>query len=71
MAKKYTLLNAVEYMLDSSDNLEGLEDSEPEDCNPPEDNTGNLEEDDYELEEECDCKNVIVIQCSLFTPVFF
>lgn len=40
-------------MLESSENDVGLEDFEPEDCDPPEDNTG-LEEEYQQSEEDCE-----------------
>ncbi|CAM4569943.1 unnamed protein product [Leuciscus chuanchicus] len=56
MAKSYTLLETLDYLLDSSETESCLEDteaddSEPEDCNPPEENTGLEEESDEEYEE--------------------
>lgn len=60
MAKKYTLLETLDYLLDSSETETCLEDteaddSEPEDCNPPEENTG-LEEEYQESDEEYEDK---------------
>jgi len=59
MAKRYTLLETLDCVLDSSETEDALEDSEPEDsepedCDPTEENTG-LEEDEYqESEEDCE-----------------
>ncbi len=58
MAKRYTLLETLDYVLDSSETESCLEeseaeDSETEDCNPPEDNTG-LEEEYQASEEDCE-----------------